>query len=194
MNILALGLLPRLGLALIPWSTGEFFDSWFRGCFASESPFCIYYWHPPGMDVMFALLVLAPFMAARSVVTLRVLALVILSVLVHALSVVFLVGTRGSLDLPGVDSIFVNIIPIAVIASIVTVSSTAFACGLELTRRLFAYSLLAGIPVASVFLLLDMVPAASWQPLGNNGYWAVWHLSICCAIYYGRQNTHHRQS
>ena len=193
-NILALGILPRLGLALIPGLTGEFVDSWFRGCFASESPFCIYYWHPPGMDVMFALLVLAPFMTARSVVTLRVLALVILSVLVHALSVGFLVGTRGSLDLPGVDSIFVNIIPIAVIASIVTVSSTAFFCGLELTRRLFVYSLLAGIPVASVFLLFDMVPAASWLPVGNNGYWAVWHLSILCAIYCGRQNTHHRQS
>ena len=187
MNVSTLGLLPRLGLALVPWLTGELVDTWFHGCFGSESPFCIYYWHPPGMDVMFALLVLAPFMSARSLVTLRVLALIILSVLVHSLSVDFLVATRGSLDVPGVDSIFVNIIPIAVIASVVTVSFAALACRLQLTRRLVLYSVLAGIPVASVFLLLDLAPALNWLGWWGSWYWAVWHLSICVAIYYGRQ-------
>lgn len=186
MNPSTLGILPRLGLALLPWLTGELVDNGFYGCFASESPFCIYYWHPPGMDVMFALLVLAPFISARTFVTLRVLALIILSVLVHALSVDLLVATRGSLAVFGVDSIFVNIIPIAVAASVVTVSLAALVCGLNLTMRLLVYSLLAGIPVASVFLLVDLAPDMPWRVVGGHWYWGVWHLSICSAIYCGR--------
>ena len=192
MNVSTLGILPRLGLALVPWLTGELVDTWFHGCFGSESPFCIYYWHPPGMDVMFALLVLAPFMSARSLVLVRVLALTVLSVLVHSLSVDFLVATRGSLEVPGIDSIFVNIIPIAVVASIVTVSITALACGLKLTRRLVLYSALAALPIAVVFVIDDVAPASIWPAWWGNWYWAVWHLSICVAIYYGRQPVRER--
>lgn len=190
MSLSTLGILPRLGLALVPWLTGELVDNWFLGCFGSESPFCIYYWHPPGMDVAFALLVLAPFMAARTLVALRVLALMVLSVLVHALSVDFLVATRGSLEIPGVDSIFLNIIPIAVVASVVTVLLTALACGLKLTWRLGAYSALAGIPVAAVLLLTDLAPATHWLNMWSTSwYWAFWHMSVCIAIYYGRRIT-----
>lgn len=192
MNLSALGIFPRLGLALLPWLTGELVDNWFPGCFFSESPFCIYYWHPPGMDVMFALLVLAPFMTAQTLVALRVLALTILSVLVHFLSVELLTGTRGSLEFLGIDSIFLNIIPIAIIASIVTVSVAALVSGLKLTRRLCVYSLLAGIPVASVFLSIDLALNLGWITLWTNWYWAVWHLSICIAMYYGRPVTARR--
>lgn len=189
MNLPATGILPRLGLALLPWLTGELVGSRFSGCFASESPFCIYLWHPPAMDVMFALLVLAPFMTARTMVALRVLALVVLSVLVHVLAVGFLVETRGTLDVPGVDSIFVNIFPIAIIASLVTVSLAALACGLALNLRLFLYAVLAGLPVAALFVVTDIALATPWMPVLDNVYWAVWHLSVCCAMYYGRALT-----
>lgn len=190
MTLSTFGILPRLGLALVPWLTGELVENWFFGCFGSESPFCIYFWHPAGMDVVFALLVLAPFMAARTLIALRVLALIVLSVLVHALSVGFLVETRGSLEIPGVDSIFLNVIPIAVIASVVTVLLTALACGLRLTWRLGAYSALAGISVAFVFLLTDLAPFMEWlNAWSTSWYWALWHLSICIAIYYGRRIT-----
>lgn len=187
MNLSTLGILPRIGLAIVPWLSGEIFDIWFPGCFFSESPFCIYYWHPPGMDVVFALLVLGPFITARKLITFRLLALILLSVFVHAVSVDLLVGTRGLLELPGVDSIFVNIVPIAVVASIVTVSFAALACGLAFTWRLLVYSSLAGMPVASLFLLIDIGLATSWLPFWDNWYWAVWHVSICIAIYYGRR-------
>lgn len=189
MNLSTMGILPRLGLAVVPWLTGELVDNWFPGCFFSKSPLCIYYWHPPGMDVVFALLVLAPFMTAQRLVALRVLALIILSVLVHALSVGLLAGTSGSLDVPGIDSIFVNIIPIAMVASVVTVSGTALACGLRLTPRLLLYSLLAAIPAAFVFLLVDVALSSGWLRMSFSWNWAVWHLSICCAIYYGRLAT-----
>lgn len=189
MNLSTLGILPRLGLALVPWLTGELVDSWFPGCFFSESPFCIYFWHAPGMDLAFALLVLAPFMSAQSLLAFRLLALLILSVIVHALSIGFLVATRGSLEVPGLDSIFVNIIPIAMVASVVTVSGTALACGLRLTRRLLLYSLLAAIPAAFVFILVDVALSSGWLRMSFSWNWAVWHLSICCAIYYGRLPT-----
>jgi hypothetical protein len=190
-----LGILPRLGLALVPWLTGELIDRWFSfRCFGSESPLCIYYWYPPGMDVMFALLVLAPFMTARRLVALRVLALIALSVLVHGLSVGFLVDTRGVLEIPGVNSIFLNVIPIAILASVVTVLLTALACDLKLTWRFAAYSVLAGLPVAAGFLLADLTPLGDWLSFSDNWLWAVWHLSICVAIYYGRLADSRRES
>lgn len=187
MNLSTMGILPRLGLAVVPWLTGELVDNWFPGCFFSKSPFCIYYWHPPGMDVMFALLVLGPFITAQGLIILRLLALIVLSVFVHAAAVELLAGTRGLLELPGVDSIFVNVVPVAVVASIVTVSIAALACGLKLTRRLLLYSSLAGLPVALLFLLIDIRLATGWLSLWNDWFWAVWHVSICVAIYYGRR-------
>ncbi len=185
-----LGILPRLGLALLPWLTGELIDRWFFiRCFGSESPLCIYYWYPPGIDLMFALLVLAPFMTARTLVASRVLALIALSVLVHGLSVGLLVDTRGALEIPGINSIFLNVFPISVIASVVTVLLTALICGLNLTGRLGAYSALAGLPVSAGFLLTDLTPLGEWLSFSDNWLWAVWHLSICMAIYYGRPTT-----
>ena len=149
MSLKELGILPRVGLAFVPWLTGELIDRWSFSCFGSQSPFCIYYFHPPGMDVMFALLVLALFMHARTRVALRVLALVVLGVFVHFLSIGLLVATRGSLDVPGIDTIWLNVIPVAVIASVVTVLLAAVVCGLKMTWRLGTYSALAGIPIAA---------------------------------------------
>ena len=186
MKLSAIGIWPRVGLAFVPWLAGELADRWFQGCFGSQSPFCIYYFHPPVMDVMFALLVLVPFIATHRFVVLRVVALIVLSVFVHYLAIGLLTGTRGSLEIPGVDSIFLNVIPIAVIASIVTVAIAAFACGFRPTRRLLVHSMLAGMPVALLFLLFDSDLAAGWLPVSDNWYWAVWHVSICIAIYYGR--------
>ena len=189
MNPEALGIWPRVGLAFVPWLTGELIDRWSFSCFGSQSPFCIYYFHPPGMDVMFALLVLAPFMHARTRVALRVLALVVLSVLVHSLSIDFLIESRGSLDVPGIDTIWLNVIPVAVIASVVTVLLAAVVCGLKVTWRLGTYSALAGIPIAAVFLLTDLELNMGWITWSANWYWAVWHVSICVAIYHGRSTT-----
>lgn len=190
MNPSTLGILPRLGLALLPWLTGELINNRFYGCWGSGSPFCIYYWHPPGLDLVFALLVLAPFISARDRVVWRVLALIILSVLVHVLSVEFLVQTRGSLTIPGIDSIFVNIIPIAILASLITGILAARVCGLTLTWRLSAYAALAAMPISLAFLLSETTPVERWiRWLPDNWFWAIWHLSICTAIYYGRART-----
>lgn len=46
MNLSTLGILPRLGFALVPWLTGELLDNRFSGCFGSESPLCIDYGRP----------------------------------------------------------------------------------------------------------------------------------------------------
>ena len=186
MNPETLGIWPRVGLAFVPWLTGELISLSSFSCFGSQSPFCIYYFHPPGMDVMFALLVLAPFMHARTRVALRVLALIVLSVLVHSLSIGFLIDSRGSLDIAGIDTIWLNVIPIAVIASAVTVLLAAVICGLKLTWRLGIYSVLAGIPIAAVFLLSELISNMGWMTWSANWYWAVWHVSICVAIYHGR--------
>ncbi len=191
MSLKELGILPRVGLAFVPWLTGELIDRWSFSCFGSQSPFCIYYFHPPGMDVMFALLVLALFMHARTRVALRVLALVVLGVFVHFLSIGLLVATRGSLDVPGIDTIWLNVIPVAVIASVVTVLLAAVVCGLKMTWHLGTYSALAGIPIAAVFLLSDLIPNMGWMTWSAHWYWAVWHVSICVAIYSGRATTPH---
>ena len=106
------------------------------------------------MDVMFALLVLALFMHARTLVALRVLTLIVLSVLVHFLSIEFLVATRGSLDVSGIDTIWLNV-----------------------------------IPIAAVFLLTDLELNMGWLTWSANWYWAVWHVSLCVALYNGRSAT-----
>lgn len=181
-----MGLAPRLVLALLPWLAGEAIESVFSGCFFSESVFCIYYFHPPGMDVVFALLVLAPFLATCRLIFFRVLALIALSILVHMMSVSILIDTRGSLELPGFDSIFVNVIPVAVVASVVTILLATLLCGLKVSWRLGAYAAMAGLPVACAFLLTQLLPSTHALFLGTNWLWAVWHLSICIAMYFGR--------
>ncbi len=189
MSLEALGILPRVGLALVPWLTGELVDRWAFSCFGSQSPFCIYFFHPPGMDVMFALLVLTPFMHARTFVVLRVLTLIVLSVLVHFLSIGFLVATRGSLEVHGINTIWLNIIPIAIIASVVIVLLAALVCGMKVTGRLATYSALAGLPVAAAFLLTDLQLNLGWITWSAHWYWAAWHVSLCVAIYKGRSAT-----
>ncbi len=186
-GISSLGLSPRLALALLPWLLGEAIDAVFFGCFFSESLLCIYYFHPPGMDVTFALLVLAPFLATRKLIVLRILALIALSILVHALSVSILIDTRGSLELPGFDSIFLNVIPVAIGASVVAILTAALLCGLPVSWRLGAYAAMAGLPVAFTFLLTELLWNTSPIFLSTNWHWTVWHLSICIAMYFGRE-------
>lgn len=138
------------------------------------------------MDVVFALLVLAPFIQSHARVALRVFGLIVLSVLVHSLAVSILVDTRGSLEIPGIDSIFLNVIPVAIGASVTTVLIGAFLCGFKVDSRLAACAALAGLPVAFTFLLADLLPETSWFPLNMSWYWAVWHVSIFLAMFYGR--------
>lgn len=175
---------PRIVLATLPTPLAAMLAAatGFNSCWASELPFCIYFWYPPYTDVLFALLVLAPFITSWRFWPFRLIALIAVSVLTHSWSVGLLVNTRGSLMIPGVDSIFLNVLPIAMAASLIMAGMSALIAGMPLTRRFLVFSTAAGLPAAAVFLLLDfrdlMIDPSVLVFL-------VWHVSICAAMFLG---------
>ena len=184
----ALGLWPRLALAsvpaLFPWLLGALFG-WNFTCFFSERWYCIYYFHPPFMDVLFAVLVLMPFIGTDRFFWPRVVGLIALSIVVHVQIVDFLVGTRGAISVPGIDSLFVNLLPIAVVASWLTVAVTAALAGVGIRRGLWLWSAGAGLLAAAIFLGTDSSGMPGWlqETVGNP--WLAWHLGICISLFFG---------
>jgi hypothetical protein len=182
-------LVPRLALAALPAPLGSLFAEMagYSGCFFSESIFCIYVWYPPFIDLLFALLVLAPFIAVRRWWTFRVVALLILSVCVHSLAVGLLVDSRGPVTVPGFDSIFFNVVPIAVVTSLITGVATVAIAGLKSGHRIVFYSAAAGLPPAILFLFMER-PELQWMTTALDPsvpVWLAWHVSLCIAVYKG---------
>ncbi len=183
-------LAPRLLLSVVPVPLGTALAGFigYDSCWGSDSLFCIYYWYPPFIDILFALLVLAPLITTWRFATIRIIALIAVSVSVHLLAVGQLVNTRGSLEIPGLDSIFLNVVPIAMVASLVMAGLSVLIAGASVNRRLLIYAVVAALPAAGVFLVLD-----AWEPsqvvydyLGISGpTWLVWHASLCAAMFLG---------
>jgi hypothetical protein len=181
---LLLAALPSLLPTLADWLT-----DWIFSCFFNNAWYCIYDFHPPFMDLLFAGFVLLPFLPPGRWWAGRAGLLVVLSVIVHATAVESLVGFRGSLAIPWIDSIFVNIFPVAILASVVVSSATAWICRRRIRTRLWWLSAFAGSLVGFVFLLTDITdyyPTTVVMQFLATPWWT-WHLGVCAAIYLGSE-------
>ena len=147
-------------------------------------PLWIYLWHPPLMDVLFGLLVLAGFIEARRRWWLFGASLVLLSILVHSVAVACVVNTQWILA-PLVDVRFASALPVAVVATIVLTTTTAAIAKLT-PGRLLVYSCVAGLLAGLVFLLALQADTTGdswiWR---NNVQWMLWHASIATALHLG---------
>jgi len=181
---LLLAVLPSLLLHLVVWLT-----DWSLSCFFSEAWYCIYYFHLPFMDLLFAVLVLLPFLPPGRWWIVRAGLLIVLSVTVHSLAVGSVVNFRGDLFIPGIDSIFVNIFPVAIVASIVISTGAAWLCRRRIRAQLWWLCAAAGSLVGVVFLLTDITdyyPTCVVMEFLANPWW-VWHLGVCAALYLGSE-------
>lgn len=181
---LLLAVLPSLSLALVDSLAG-----WSFSCFVNDAWYCIYYFYPPFMDLLFAGLVLLPFLPPGRWWAVRASLLTALSVIVHSLAVGSIVNFRGNLFAPWIDSIFVNVFPVAIVASIVVSATTAWLCRRRIRPRLWWLCAAAGCLVGVVFLLTDIT---NYYPTGFvmefllNPWW-IWHLGVCAIIYLGSE-------
>jgi hypothetical protein len=187
-----LGLPIRLALATLPTGLpwlAQYLAGWQFSCFFNDAWYCIYYFHPPFMDVLFALLVLLPFMATARWWPGRVAALMILSIIVHFAAVMLVEETQGSISLAAVDSDFLSVYPIAVGASLVTAAATALLAGRSIRVGLWPMAVLAGIFAGGRFILSDFVENPEWHMAvlvyELEQTWLIWHLGLCVTLYFG---------
>jgi len=188
----ALPLPPRLLLAALPsllLHLADWLTDWSLSCFFSDAWYCIYYFHPPFMDLLFALLVLLPFLPPGRWWAGRAGLLIVLSVVVHSMAVGFLVDFRGDLVIPGIDSIFVNIFPVAIVASVLVSALTAWICHRRIRAQLWwlcaATGCLVGVSVL-VTDITDYYPTTVVAEFLADPWW-VWHLGVCAIIFLGSE-------
>ena len=113
-----------------------------------------------------------------------------LSVTVHQLAFDAIVCFRGDISIPWIDSIFLNLFPVAIVASIVTAAVAAWLCRRRIRARLWWFCAAAGGLVGLVFVLSDIV-----DYLRPTGFvmefllypWWLWHLGVCSVIYLGSE-------
>lgn len=183
----------RLVIAILPALVGNLAWKWLEEATGSDQPFgihplWIYLWHPPLMDVLFGLLVLAGFIKARRRWWRFAASLVLLSILVHSVAVACVVNTQWVLA-PLVDLRFASVLPVAVVATIALTTATAAIAGLA-PHRLLVYSFVAGLLTGLVFLLALQADTTGgswfWR---NNIQWMLWHASIATALHFsGERN------
>lgn len=181
----------RLLGALVPGLCVTVADGrWLPSCWGSESPLCIWFWQPPLLDVLFALLVLVPMIPPARHRPLRVAAVVLASILVHWLAAELVVCGRGTLVLPGLDTLFLNVLPVAALASLALGATVRWVAGFKVRPGYFWYCGLAGLPPSVTFLLADLSDVIRECLLMDDLFhlwtWTPWHLALCAAILYGR--------
>ena len=116
---------------------------------------------------------------------------VLVSVVVHAVATELAVATRGAIELKGIDSIFLNVIPIAFVASLVTAGATAWLSDARYRPRLWLYAGAAGLSCGLVFLFQDLghwfqrLPVPGLWRLSEVAVWLVWHVAMAAALYFG---------
>ncbi len=192
MNFFHLTLGPRLLLASLPvivapwlyWLAERLFPDATAGF-----GFLWYAWTPPFHDILFGLLVLAPFINASHARTIRILALVVVAVAVNFAAVFTVVNTQEALDW-GLDSRylrFATVVPTALVATWLLAAATAWIAPLRVSRRYWCYTGLAGLVAGLVFLTTDIIdatgPYGDWMAYAP---WWIWPVSTCAAIYCGR--------
>lgn len=183
----------RLVIAILPALIGNLTWEWLEETTGDGQPFgvhplWIYLWHPPLMDVLFGLLVLAGFIETRRRWWLLAASLVLLSILVHSVAVACVVNTQWPLA-PLVNLRFASALPVTVVATIVLTTTTAAIAKLA-PRRLFLYSCIAGLIAGLVFLVaLETDTGGNSWFWRNNIQWMLWHGSIATALHFGGERT-----
>jgi len=189
----------RVLVAVLPAALGALAAQWHESCLfdrlGDPQAFCLleYFWYPPAMDIAFALLVLAPFLGPVPRPALRMVGLVGSSVLVHLLVTDLTVGFRGTIEIPGIDSIFLNVVPVAVAASLAIAICTVGLAGRSARPRLWGLAVLAGCAPALVFLAPDLMESVfaytplyqEVRPYSDLLVWPVWHMSMAAALHLG---------
>ncbi|MDH4109249.1 MAG: hypothetical protein OEW35_13100 [Gammaproteobacteria bacterium] len=179
------GLGPRLLLAPVPAVVGYAAWSPLNARFLFEDDWYVYFWYPPVMDVLFGLLVLAPFVVGPRPWP-RVLALVVVSIVAHAFAVAAVVHSQW-LPVPAWDLRFLAVLPIAILVTLVLVQVTLRIARVAPVPGSWRHAPVAGT-VAGVFFVITMETdsaATSW--LYEHGLpWMLWHVASCIAIYSSR--------
>lgn len=183
----------RVLVAALPSALGTMAAQWHQSCvflrLDDPQSICVfdYFWYPPVMDVAFAVLVLAPFLGRARLWVLRIVGLVALSVFVHFAAANLTVGLRGTIELAGIDSIFLNVIPIAVAASLLVAVCASWLTACVARLRLWGLAAGAGLLAALVFLLPDLFrfDPAYLRHFGTELVWPVWHMAMAVALYGG---------
>jgi len=148
-------------------------------------PLWIYLWHPPLMDVLFGVVVLASFIETRRRWLRQAALLGLASFVVHTLAVVVVVNTQSLFD-PPIQLRFLSVVPVAVIATLALTNATAMLAGLRPCHYLQGWSIAAGMASGIAFLLALEIDTSGSSWFWSNGVqWMLWHVSMCIAIQFG---------
>lgn len=178
-------------MSILPTLIGNLTWKWLEEAAGGDYPFgfhplWLYFWHPPLMDVLFGILVLASFIGTRRRWWLHAAILGLVSFLVHTIAVVIVTNTQWLLAL-FIDIRFASVVPVALVATIALTTVTA-AVAKSATRRLLSYSTIAGLSSGMIFLLALEIDTTGeswfWR---NSVQWILWHASIATALHYAVQ-------
>jgi hypothetical protein len=147
-----------------------------------------YFWYPPLMDLLFGLLVLAPFIGAPLSAARHwfphAAFLMLASFLLHAAAVSVVFHTQWWFE--SVTSLrFLSVVPIALATTLAITAVTVFAARLPWTRRMWTLSAAAGLVSGLVFLSImeaENLASIAWTAV----MFMFWHMAMCVAIFYGR--------
>lgn len=185
-------LLPRLILASLVLPASALLYQLALRAYPDGSVFLGYLWYawvPPFYDFAFALMVLAPFVAATRTRYLRILALVLVTACIYLAAVIVVVNSQWALD-QWADSQhlrFVTLVPTALVATALLAAATAWLGPLRVTRRFWICVALAGLVSGLAFLGANAGIMDYWlsNATSYGAYW-LWPVATCLAIYYGR--------
>jgi hypothetical protein len=185
LNIFQLKLIPRLALASLPMFAAPWLDDILRRLTGWSQLFFSESYGP-----LFALLVLAPFITATKARTIRIIALSVIIYAVYYAATWCVVESRWPLETWFETEFlrFSNVVPVAIVATLVLAAVTAWIAPLRISRRYWIYTALAGLFTGLEFWIIDEINPSErymdWlfvlQP-----FW-IWPVSTCVAIYYGR--------
>ena len=189
MNYFDLPLRHRLFLAMIPSALFLLPD---------PSDAVIQYGYP----TLFGFLVMAPFITARSMLTLRFGVLIGTAILVIFIALLAIDG-----DLPpafdihpflltrntshNVVDALVDLLELALLLSLLPALILFFAGPLKVSWKYWTYTFLSGLVTAAAFFawiewLFCLVFCSWWETASILLPFSVWSLSFCIAVYYGR--------
>ena len=155
-----------------------------------------------GYPTLFGFLVMAPFITARSMLTVRLGVLIVTAILVIFIALLAITG-----DLPAafdihpflsmrntshnvVDAI-IDLLELALLLSLLPALILFLAGPLKVSWKYWTYTFLSGLVTAAAFFawvewLFCMVFCSWWELASIFLPFSVWSLSFCIAVYYGR--------
>jgi hypothetical protein len=185
LNIFQLKLIPRLVLASLPLFASPWLDD-ILSRFTDWSQLFFSQTYGP----LFGLLVLAPFIAATRARTIRVIALCVVTYAAYYAATWCVIETQSPLEAWFETEFlrFSNVVPVAIVATLLLAAATARIAPLRTSRRYWIYAGLAGLATGLEFWIIDAI-----NPSGRYMDWLfvlqplwIWPVSTCVAIYFGR--------